>query len=108
MLITNKEAQQQQITPVSPPAAVIGGSHPELMSRICEVTTTPRSNNFDGARYAEGPGQQQVQRSAAPLSSNNLSSLYGKDDEQIIKELAELDWKGNMLDVLEWATGTRV
>ncbi|KIJ26146.1 hypothetical protein M422DRAFT_71975 [Sphaerobolus stellatus SS14] len=105
------QAQQQQITPVPPPAAIIGGSRPELMNgqpRICEVTTTPRSNNFDGARYDEGPGQPQVQRSAAPLSFNNLSSLYGKDDEQIIKELADLDWKGNMLEVLEWATGTRV
>ncbi|KIJ40211.1 hypothetical protein M422DRAFT_49338 [Sphaerobolus stellatus SS14] len=99
--------QQQQITPVSPPpAAVIGGpSRPKLIngqSRI-RVTTAPRSHNF------EGPGQQQVRRStAAPPSSNNPWSLYGKDDEQIMKELADPNWNGNMLEVLEWATGTRV
>ncbi|KIJ26148.1 hypothetical protein M422DRAFT_55675 [Sphaerobolus stellatus SS14] len=107
MLITSKEAEQQQITPVSPPpAAVIGGpSRPKLIngqSRI-RVTTAPRSHNF------EGPGQQQVRRStAAPPSSNNPWSLYGKDDEQIMKELADPNWKGNMLEVLEWATGMRV
>ncbi|KIJ23570.1 hypothetical protein M422DRAFT_786133 [Sphaerobolus stellatus SS14] len=107
------QAEPQQITPVPPPpGAVVGGpSRPKLMneqSRIRKDTTTPRSHNFDGARSAEGSEQQQVQRStAAPPSSNNPWSLHGKD-EQIMKEVTELNWEGNYLDLLEWATGTGV